>query len=154
MLQYILVEAQLMNFPYWYKAKFPFLSSDQIVKFKIKAQTKTEFLVCFERQLKYSSVVRLATRNEAKYYRQLANYCQKRMRIFPYHLQVCFILSITRKRVWILVEHENRKNGWENLGLNFTLYVSLESSIFSKLSHKRANYSSGFPYFIMCANCR
>jgi len=50
------------------------------------------FNVCFERQLKYSSVVRLATRNEVKYYRLLVEYSEKHRRLFPYHLQVTFFI--------------------------------------------------------------
>jgi len=80
------------------------------------------FNVCFERQLKYSSVVRLATRNEVKYYRLLVEYSEKHRRLFPYHLQERLIaLKITPFSYYssMLTDHLATETSYDQLP-NFT----------------------------------
>ena len=46
-------------------------------------------LLCFERQIRYGKIVKLVIKDEQKYYQMLENESRQKMRIFPYHIQVC-----------------------------------------------------------------
>jgi len=45
-------------------------------------------VLCFERQLKFGKIAKLALKDEQKYYQLLERESREKMRIFPYHIQV------------------------------------------------------------------
>lgn len=45
-------------------------------------------LFCFERQLRFGKIVKLAIKDEQRYYQLLERESREKMRIFPYHIQV------------------------------------------------------------------
>ena len=84
-------------------------------------------VLCFERQLKFGKVVRLALKDEQKYFKMLELESRNKMRIFPYHLQgrdsllVCLLVSFR-----VSVFHHARHVAIVKLALGIELDVTKE----------------------------